>query len=371
MVTRTIRADSAWQKGELSCRLWGESMTVDTNSTDIPRIMGRGLAELENLLPARPATPTAAQNAVTTAVAVVGETAAGQAGNLYLRRVEANRGWFERTFYVGAEKRRREAARAEGIALAAGIAASLISSGVAAWAQKSAHDREAEALAGAAYQYVRFASMGRDGAISEPNQALSARVLDAFGLSENRRRRVVATTFSAELSGLGDCRLDEQGRIALAHYVFHARANALGLGIAEDAAVPVFMRLGMSISEARRFAREAHQQYLSERSSLTFHYAVLQSAVGGIGLRLDIPLDRIQAAAHRVTAFNPYEQARAENRKLLATGLNTGFRLAAVVGTGHTGPALSIAASAAAALFGRPGGETEARQALAAYRQQQ
>lgn len=346
-------------------------MTIDVNATDIPRIMGRGLAELENLLPARQAAPTMTQNAVTTAVAVVGETAAGRAGQIYLRRVHNNRGWFERTFYVSAEKRQREAARAQGIALAAGLAASLVSSGVAAWAQKSAQGREAEALAGVAYQYIRFASMGRDGAVSEPNQALSARVLDAFGLPEHRRRRVVATMFSAELSGLGDCRLDDQGRIALAHYVFHARANALGLDIADDASVPVFMRLGMSISEARGFAREAHQQYLAERSSLTYHYAVLQSAVGGIGLRLDIPFDRIQAAAHQVTAFNPYEQARAENRRLLTAGLNTGFRLAMVAGTGHPGPALGIAASAAAALFGTPGGEATARQALAAYQEQQ
>jgi hypothetical protein len=342
-------------------------MTVVTGSTDIPRIMGRGLAELENLLPARRATPTPAQTAVTTAVAVVGETAAGQAGQLYLRRAEANRSWFGRHVYVSAAQREGEQLRAQGIALAAGIAASLISSGAAALAQKSAQGREAEALAGAAYQYVRFASMGRDGAINEPNQALSARVLDAFGLSENRRRRVLASTFTAELSGLGDCRLEEPGRIALAHYVFHARANAFGLELADEASLPVFMRMGMSINEARRFAREAHEQYLSERSTLTYHYAVLQQAVGGIGLRLDIPIDRIQAAAHQVTAFNPYDQARAENRKLLAAGLNTGFRLAMVAGTGHTGPAMSIAASAAAALFGRPQEDAATRQALEAF----
>ncbi|NUR61252.1 MAG: hypothetical protein HOV87_21710 [Catenulispora sp.] len=346
-------------------------MTVVTGSTDIPRTMGRGLAELENLLPARPATPTAAQNAVTSAVAVVGDTAAGQASRLYLERVEANRGFIGRNFYVSARQREAELRRAQGIAVAAGIAASLVSSGVAAWAQKSAQGREAEASARAAYQYVRFASMGRDGAISPPNEALSARVLDAFGLSENRRRRVVASTFSAELSGLGDCRLDEPGRIALAHYVFHARANAFGLDLADDASVPVFMRLGMSISEARRFARDAHQEYLAERSALTFHYAVLQSAVGGIGLKLEIPFDRIQAAAARVTAFNPYDQARAENRKLLAAGLNTGFRLAMVAGTGHPGPAMSIAASAASALFGRPEGDAATRAALEAYQQQQ
>lgn len=347
-------------------------MTVVTNPTDVPRIMGRGLAELENLLPARPATPSAGQKAVTAAVAVVGETAAGQAGQIYLRRVEANRGFFERTFYVSARKRERELARAQGIALVAGLAASLISSGAAAWAQKSAQGREAEALASSAYQYIRYASMGRDGSIAEPNQALAARVLDAFGLSENRRRRVLnATAFSTELSGLAECRFDEQARIALAHYVYHARANALGVDTADDAAVPVFMRLGMSISEARGFARHAHQQYLSERSTLNFHYAVLQSAVGGIGLQLDIPYDRIQTAAHRVTAFNPYDQARAENRKLLATGLNTGFRLAMLAGNGPTAPALSVAASAAAALFGQPGGEAQTRQALAAYQQQQ
>lgn len=347
-------------------------MTVVTNPTDVPRIMGRGLAELENLLPARPATTTAVQDVVTTAVAAIGETAARQAGQIYLRRVEANRGFIERTFYVSAHKRERELARAQGITLVAGLAASLISGGAAAWAQKSAQAREAEALAGSAYQYLRFASLGRDGEIAEPNQALAARVLDAFGLSEKRRRRVVtATALSTELSGLADCRLDERGRIALAHYVYHARANALGADTADDAAVPVFLRLGMSISEARGFARDAHQQYLSERSTLSFHYAVLQSAVGGIGLRLDIPYDRIRAAAHHVTAFNPYDQARAENRKLLAAGLNTGFRLAMLAGNGPTAPALSVAASAAVALFGRPGGQTEARKALAAYQQQQ
>lgn len=325
-------------------------------SDDVARTMGRGLTRLESYLPSvRGATlfgevkrmldrPGAAQRAVEVG-AHLGATGAGR----FAQHVNENsRTFWERHFYVSARKRAEEAEAVEALAQLGGLIGSFIAGKAVQYVDKKAQEGVARVI----WQVVGFAARADDGTVNEYNQALLWRVLDASQLDARARTQLGNAPLPTSYPTVEGIEVDAAAREAIATYAFHAKANEVGVDRAVREIVPLLIRLGMSKSAGDHFATKARAEYLSERASMTHHHRALMIAIAGTGRHLRIPYETIERAARRVILFDPYEAARAENRRLLAQFMRSTAGMAAALSGGHIGPAMSIATVAAQRLFG-------------------
>ena len=328
-------------------------------TAQVARTMGRGLTRLESYLPSTrgatlfgetrrmldraPEERRRAQEMVDGASSF-SAIAAGMAARYANER---NRSFWGRNFGVSARRRAEEAQVVEAFAAIGGAAGGGLARA------KVRHDdrRHREAVGRLVWQVVNLAATA-EGSVNDCNDALRWRVLDAMELDVRVRDQLAAAPLPASYQALQVPNLAADVTEAVATYAFHACANAVGEAEAARRIVPLLVRLGMSRGGGEHFARTAQDGYRSERDPLSRHYLVLQAAVVGIGRQLFLPLDVIADAAQRVVRYDPYEAARAENRRVLAQMLQAAGSLGALTSGAAVAPALSIAASLAQQLFG-------------------
>ncbi|SEF55560.1 hypothetical protein SAMN05216223_101322 [Actinacidiphila yanglinensis] len=345
-------------------------------TTEVVRTMGRGLTRLESYLPSTrgstvfgemrrmldrsPEEVQAAQRQVDNGSAVGTTT-----GGIVAQRLnEQARSPWGRTFGVSARKRAEEQEVVEALALIGGaVGGTLVRAKV-----RYDDRRRREAVGRLVWQVVNLAALA-EGRVNEYNDALRWRVLDAMALNVRARDQLAASPLPADYQALQVPPLSEAARDAVATYAFHAYANAVGEMEAARRIGPLLMRLGMSRSGGEHFARVTRDDYRSERVPLSHHYRVLELAVIGIGHRLFLPLDVITEAAGRVVRFDPYEAARAENRRRLEQVVRATGGVGALLAGGTVAPAMSIAAAAAQQLFGPSAGSQAVGNALVAFGQ--
>ncbi|WP_141726216.1 hypothetical protein, partial [Actinacidiphila rubida] len=328
-------------------------------TAQVARTMGQGLTRLESYLPStRGATlfgevrrmldhAPEAQQAAQRMVDEAASFGAAASGRLARYTNERNRTFWERNFGVSPRKRAEEAELVEALAALGGV----VGGGLAR--AKVRHDdrRRREAVGRLVWQVVNVAALAR-GSVNAYNDALRWRVLDALELDPRTRDQLAAAPVPASQQALVVPQLEPDARDAVATYAFHAYANAVGEEEAARRIVPLLVRLGMSVSGGEHFARTARVQYRSELDPLAHHYSVLQVAVAGIGRHLFLPVDVIADAVRRVVAYDPYEAARAENRRMVLQLVQAGGGLGALVSGGTVGPAMSIATAVAQQVFG-------------------
>ncbi len=263
---------------------------------------------------------------------------------------ERDRNWWERNIHVSAHRRAEEQRLVE----MAGMAAGTVGANAARGGIGHIDRRDRRDVATALFQYVGFAATRGSGSVNEPNQALLSLLLDAMQLDGRSRAAVEAAPIPQHLQSVRLPELDQGSRQALATYAFHARANAPGIDVESAAAdvEPILMRLGFTRPTSSEFARQACEDYATDREAISRHYVVLQAAVAGIGRNLHIPFALIAEAVRHVVAFDPYEEARAQNRQTILGILNSGGSFAALLG-GNIAPAMGIAVSARAATLCR------------------
>jgi hypothetical protein len=329
-------------------------------SNEVARTMGRGLARLESYLPSTrastvfgelrkmvdqaPAAQQAAQRKVDGA-AHVGATIGGMLAQF---AVERNRNWWERNIGVSARKRAQEQQATEALAAIGG----LIGGGAARAKIRHDENKQRVAVGRLVWQVVNIAARADGRPIDEYNDALRWRVLDALELDTRARDQLAAAPLPDSYQAIQVPHLETDARDAVATYAFHAYANAIGEDDAAKRIVPLLIRLGMSKGGGEQFARAALKEYRIERNPLTNHYRALQLAVVGIGRHLFLPIDVIAEAARRVVEYDPYEAARAENRRMILQLVKASGGVANLMSSGTVGPAMSIATAAAMQLFG-------------------
>jgi hypothetical protein len=318
--------------------------------TEVPHVMGKGIARVEQLLPAsRGATlfGYARQSGLAEqAISGASGLAATQVGRLVQHRQEQQHNLFERLFHVSEHKRAAEARQAQNAAMAAGLAAAAAANLLAMAGEKYLEKRQRETAAERILQVVGYAALADDGTLIESNKAHLAHILDAFRISGKVRQRLARTPIVTSLAELENCRLTGPALEAVAHYAFHARAHVVGAERATRDVGPLFIRIGMSQSQAGQVAEAAKTEYLSEQDVLSRHYLTLELLVVGIGRRLHLPIDTIEAAARDVIRYNPYEQARIRNKQTVATALRSALNVGMLGTGGPLSSAVSIAAQA-------------------------
>ena len=345
-------------------------------NAQVARTMGQGLGRLESHLPSTRGAvvfgevrrmleqaPEAQRKArqMVDGAASFGATAAGM---LAQYANERNRSFWGRTFGVSARKRAEEQQVVRALSTLGGAAG-----GGIAQAKVRYDDRKRRLAVGRLVWQVVNVGARAEGVVNEYNDALRWRVLEALELDPRSRDQLAAAPLPASFQVMEVPHLEVETRDAVATYAFHACANAVGEDEAARRIGPLLVRLGMSRSGGEQFARAASGEYRSERDPLTRHYRVLQVAVVGIGRRLFLPTDVIADAARRVVAFDPYEAARAENRRVVMQLLGAAGGFGQLMSGGTVAPAMSIATTVAQQLFGNAAGPPAIASAFTSFGQ--
>ena len=258
---------------------------------------------------------------------------------------ENNRTWFEQTFFVSKRKRAQEQEELRKGSEIAGVLASTAAGAGLRWADGVLARRDLSGSARIIRRVIGVAALGPDGCLTEAGEVILLGAVDGFGLSNGARTQLEAEPLPRNVGELRNCALQEPVLSAVASIAFSAMAASTGTADAARRMPALLLRLGMPVPTAQAATRAAMNEYIGARMVLTDHYQVLQSAVIGTALQLRLPMAHIVAAAERVIACNPYEEARQANRRELTALIRTGARLAALDSSTPAGPAMSIALS--------------------------
>jgi hypothetical protein len=217
-------------------------------------------------------------------------------------------------------------------------------------------------------QVIGAAALGPDGQLTEASEVILLGAMDGIGLSAGTRRRLDAAPLPRKVAELRGCALEEPLLSAVAAIAFSAMAAATDTSDAARRMPDLLLHLGMPRPTAEAATSAVMDEYLSARMVLTGHYRVLQAAIAGTALQLQLPIAQIVAATERVIACNPYDEARRANRRELTELISSGARIAAVMHAGTpAGPAMSVAVNVARRLFPRQGPAPAPHQLAAAF----
>jgi len=307
--------------------------------------LGQALPEVRGLTAAGDLRRVLAANAQAV-VNAVGEIAAEATAVRIRDQQEANRTWVQKTFGVS---RHQQAQEREAIRRGSHDAGALASAGTSALMQGLQWGLERRDLRGSARivrRVIGVAALGPGGQLTEASEVIYLGAVYGFGLSDRVRTRLEAEPLPRNLGELRGCALQEPLLSAVAAIAFSAMAAAANANDAARRMPDLLLRLGMPRPTAEAATHAAMNEYQSARMVLTDHYRILQSAVVGTALQLRLPTVHIVAAAERVIACNPYEEARKANRREVAALIASGVRLAALHFGAPVGPAMSIAVPA-------------------------
>jgi hypothetical protein len=329
--------------------------------------LGQALPAVRGLTAAGDLQRALAANAQTLVEAVGGHKAAAVARRARAQQ-EASRTWRQKTFWVSPHQQAREQEEIRTRSEMAGLGWSVGAIAAVRGAQWVMGRWDAGGSAGIVRRIIGAAALGPDGQLTEASEVILLGAMDGIGLSAGARRRLDAAPLPGNVAELRGCALEEPLLSAVAAIAFSAMAAATDTGDAARRMPDLLLHLGMPRPTAEAATNAAMDEYLSARMVLTGHYRVLQAAIAGTALQLQLPIAQIVAATERVIACNPYDEARRANRRELTELISSGARIAAVMHPGTpAGPAMSVAVNVARRLFPRQGPAPAPHQLAAAF----